>query len=289
MQNTKIVLTRPEKESKHWLDGLKGAGFDVVNWPLIEIEHLNPNQACEEILSNLDTFSAIAFVSSSAVDHFVSSVLNFKKLTHPERFLWPNLKYWATGHGTVQALLRAGVDENNICMPAKNAAQFDSIELWRVVKDSLTESDLVLFVRGLNEEDHQALNKEQNSSYQPISHNQNLEPPTGSNWLIWQLKQQNIQVQSIEVYRRKIPNWSDVQKLDAIEALKNKAIWIFSSSLAIENLAILLPLEDCSRGFAVATHERIALKAKEVGWGVVCVSRPTIVDIIKSLELIHIN
>jgi hypothetical protein len=59
--------------------------------------------------------------------------------------------------------------------------------------------------------------------------------------------------------------------------------------LAIENLASLLPLEDCSRGFAVATHERIALKAKEVGWGVVNVSRPTIGDIIKSLKLIHIN
>lgn len=289
MQNTKIVLTRPEKESSHWLDGLKGAGFDVVNWPLIEIEHLNPVQACEEILPKLDTFSAIAFVSSSAVDHFVSSVLNFKKLAHPQTFPWPNLKYWATGHGTVQALLRAGVDESNICMPPKNAAQFDSKELWRVVKDSLAEKDQVLFVRGLNEEEHQALDKEQKSSPQPISNNQNLEPPTGSNWLIWQLKQQNIQVQSIEVYRRKIPDWSNKQKLNAIEALKNKAIWIFSSSLAIENLASLLPLEDCSRGFAVATHERIALKAKEVGWGVVNVSRPTIGDIIKSLKLIHIN
>ena len=74
MQPLQIVLTRPQKESQNWLDGVMKAGYQAVNWPLIEISPIKPDQQFLNILSRLETFSAVVFVSSAAVEHFMNAV-----------------------------------------------------------------------------------------------------------------------------------------------------------------------------------------------------------------------
>jgi uroporphyrinogen-III synthase len=246
------------------------AGYQAVNWPLIEISPIKPDQQFLNILSRLETFSAVVFVSSAAVEHFMNAV---QKLSNTS---WPAVKCWATGQGTLNTLIRWGVAEHLIMAPDHFAPQFDSPHLWERVKNTVNASDKVLFVKGSDE----------NLPPSPLFKD-DLNPPSGSNWLIWKLQESNIHVDTIEVYTRGTPQWSAEQISLASKAINEQAIWIFSSSLAIENLSNLLPNQDWSKGSALATHSKIASKAKEVGWGVVHVSRPVIADVLKSLKFIN--
>ncbi|MDQ3273162.1 MAG: uroporphyrinogen-III synthase, partial [Pseudomonadota bacterium] len=58
------------------------------------------------------------------------------------------------------------------------------------------------------------------------------------------------------------------------------SVWLFSSSEAVGHL----PPGDWSQGRALATHPRIAEAARAAGWGVVVESRPTLADIVASIE-----
>jgi len=269
MHTLQLVLTRPQKESQTWLEEVAKAGYQAVNWPLIEISSIRPDEQFLRLACKLEAFSAVVFVSSAAVENFMSAALTLPN------FSWPEVKCWATGPGTQLALIRFGVAEHLIITPGCEAPQFDSPNLWERVKNSVRACDKVLFVRGEDE-----------NPRSPTVLSEQLSPPSGSNWLVWKLQQSNIQIKTIEVYRRGIPLWSTEQLSLASQSVDEHVIWIFSSSLAIENLSILLPNQDWSKGRVLATHSKIASKAKEVGWGVVHVSRPTIDDVLKSLKFI---
>jgi uroporphyrinogen-III synthase len=44
-------------------------------------------------------------------------------------------------------------------------------------------------------------------------------------------------------------------------------LWLFSSSEAVANLALLAPGADWSRAVAIASHERIVAAARQLGFG----------------------
>ena len=68
------------------------------------------------------------------------------------------------------------------------------------------------------------------------------------------------------------------------QAAHDGAVWIFSSSEAIANLVSQCPHQSWRHARAVATHQRIAQAAREAGFAVVCESRPSLQDVMASIE-----
>jgi uroporphyrinogen-III synthase len=61
-------------------------------------------------------------------------------------------------------------------------------------------------------------------------------------------------------------------------------VWLFSSAQALEHLALLVPQADWSDRTALVTHPRIAVAARALGFERVYLSRPTVADVLKTLE-----
>ncbi|MSQ56762.1 MAG: uroporphyrinogen-III synthase, partial [Limnohabitans sp.] len=95
---------------------------------------------------------------------------------------------------------------------------------------------------------------------------------------------QGIRVDAVASYSRAIPHWNLDQQTQAQFATHDGSIWIFSSSQALDHLAKLLPHQSWHLAKALATHERIAQSAKQLGFGVVHTSRPVMSDMLASLE-----
>jgi uroporphyrinogen-III synthase len=282
MHVPKVILTRPQPESRSWIEPLCASGFNAVNWPLIDIVAHTEQDKLKELQASLPKFKAVMFVSSSAVEHFTDHNDLKRKLISSD------VACWATGPGTAQTLMRLGINSARITTPSPIAKQFDSKQLWLEIKDSVRPKDQVLFVKGLDQEAELQSDLGVSSS-KPLHASQRIPgtTPSGSNWLIHQLQDCGLTVQCVHVYARTTPVWSDAQKALAKDALNRQSIWVFSSSIAIEHLAQLLPDQDWSNARAIATHDRIAEKAKQVGWGVVLTSRPTPNDVLTLLKSIE--
>jgi uroporphyrinogen-III synthase len=61
-------------------------------------------------------------------------------------------------------------------------------------------------------------------------------------------------------------------------------VWCFSNSQAIHNLAHGLPKQSWAKARCIATHPRIAQTAKALGFGEVQMSKPSLADLLVSLE-----
>jgi uroporphyrinogen-III synthase len=282
MHMPQVVLTRPQPESHTWIQQLCASGFNAVNWPLIDIIGHTEQNKLDELLGTLPQFKALMFVSSSAVEHFMSHDALKRILINSETACW------ATGPGSAQTLMRLGIKPARIITPNPDAKQFDSKHLWLEIKDTVHPEDQILFVKGLDQDAELESGLMISSSKAPhVLQTLSDFAPSGSNWLIHKLQDMGLTVQCLHVYARTSPVWSDSQKALAKETLKNQSVWVFSSSIAIENLTLLLPDQDWSNARAIATHERIAEKAKQLGWGVVLTSRPTPNDVLTLLKSIE--
>ena len=87
-------------------------------------------------------------------------------------------------------------------------------------------------------------------------------------------------------YRRCVPVLGARERSIAEQASRDGSIWLFTSSQAITNLSAGLPQLDWAKASALATHARIAAAARAAGFGVVRQSRPSIADVVASIESI---
>ncbi len=258
----RVVVTRPEREAAGWAEALQARGFPALALPLIAIGPAPDRQALQAARERVAQFAAAMFVSANAVSSF------FEGKEPVARVQWalPAIKTraWATGPGTVQALLAAGVAAGMIDAPPADSPQFDSEALWRQVSAQVGPGDRVLLVRGAGPTGEAA----------------------GRDWLADRLKQAGAKVEAVAAYVRLRPQWTAEQTAAAREAAQDGSVWLFSSSEAIANLQALLPRQDWSGSLAIATHERIAKAAREAGFGVVCPSRPGVEAVGAVLESI---
>ena len=151
--------------------------------------------------------------------------------------------------------------------PAADAAQFDSEALWQRVSTQVQVGLPVLIVRG---RDVNATSDEQVG--------------TGRDWLAQQLQAAGASAQFVVAYERRPPVWSAQQKAQAVQAATDGSVWCFSSSQAIQHLALALPTQSWMQARCIATHARIAQTAQTLGFGVVALSRPSLADVLRSLE-----
>lgn len=250
MQAPSVLVTRPRQEAKRWVDLLQAAGVQAEALPLIEISPVLDAPSLDALWHGLDHCAALMFVSGNAVSHFFAG-------DRP----WPaHLRCLAPGPGTARALREQGVPPALIDSPPEQAAQFDSEALWQVIASQPWQGRRVLIVRGLSGEDADSSSRD---------------------WLAQQLRAAGAQVNAVAVYRRSAPAFDARQRARMAAAQDDGSLWLFSSSEAIGNLPADLTW---TRGRALATHPRIAEAARRAGFVSVCQSRPTLADVLASIE-----
>ncbi|MGH8847686.1 MAG: uroporphyrinogen-III synthase [Polaromonas sp.] len=279
----RVIVTRPARDARHWVQQLQQGGVAAEALPLIEIAPASDVQALKQAWQTLDRYAACLFVSGHAVEHFFKenkapahelhahdAIETIATMTQSR--LPPALRFMAPGPGTVTALVAAGVPVGQIDAPAPDARQFDSEALWQIVGQRDWQGRRVLVVRG------QSLGAAGENA-----------ASAGRDWIARQWEAAGAQVDFVAVYQRRAPVLTDAQVRRARAASADGSVWIFSSSEAVANLARLPVMQamDWSRARAVATHPRILEAVRAAGWGVVVESRPALKDIRDTLRSIE--
>ena len=260
-----VIVTRPEREAKRWVQDLSALGFDARALPLIKVGPVADTADLERAWRHLDDYLGVMFVSANAADYFFAS-----RPTSAANFSAPTTagtRAWATGPGTARALLRLGVAPERIDAPALDAGQFDSEALWQVVGAQVRPGLRVLIVRGSDAAD--ATDSGQGS---------------GREWFAGRVAAAGALPEFVVAYQRAAPDFSGAERELACQAASDGTVWLFSSAQAVANLGLGLPEQSWARARALATHPRIASAAKKAGFGVVCESRPTLPEVVAALK-----
>lgn len=256
----RVLVTRPLHDAQRWVRALSGRGLQAVALPLIDIAPAADARALHAAWRVLPQYLALMFVSANAVMHFFAT-------RPPDVNIWGAAgdigpRAWATGPGTRQALLDAGVSAGQIVAPAADAQRFDSEALWALTGASVRPGGRVLIVRGADDTGRSA----------------------GRDWFAQRVAAAGAKAEFVVAYERRLPQWSDAERTLARLAATDGSVWLFSSSQAIGHLQGLLPAQRWDAARAVATHPRIAQAARDAGFGVVCESRPAFDEVIASIE-----
>lgn len=261
----RVIITRPEREAVKWAAALTDTGYDAVVLPLIDVAPSPDAQSLQQVWRRLGDFDAVMFVSSNAVEHFFAS-----KGALAQVFIAGNAiktRAFAPGPGTVAALLRAKVDATCIDAPGHDSPQFDSEALWAVVGPRVLAGFKVLIVRGMG-----AAGDARSGNGQ------------GRDWFARQVLAAGGAVDYVVAYQRVAVRLHGADLELARAAASDGAVWMFSSSEAIGNLAASCPGQDWQQARAVVTHPRIGDAARQAGFGTVLESRPSLASLLASIE-----
>lgn len=243
----RLLVTRPEPQAAQWVRALRDRGVDADALPLIAIEPLADAAPLHAAWAALGRQDLVVFVSPNAVTSFFDAA----------RAAWPLVvRAAAPGPGTAQALRDAGVAE--IAQPAADAASFDSASLWERLRHEAWQGRRVLVVRG----------------------------DGGRDELAARLRAAGAQVEYVQAYRRALPRLDAAQAglIAQAQAQPDATLWHFSSSQAVDHLLQLAPGAHWSAGAALASHPRIAERARAAGFGRVHEVGATLDAVIATLQ-----
>ncbi len=236
LADTRLIVTRPAVQAHEWVQQLAAHGMPAVALPLIDIEPLGATPEVAQAWAGLAQQALVVFVSSNAAQCFFAA--------QPAGMAWPaRTSAAAVGPGTAAALCALGVPAAQVVSPA--APPFDSEALWAMLKHQAWQGRGVLWVRGEG----------------------------GRDWLAQQLAAHGAPVTSLCTYRRRVPQWGEGELAVLRGALAHAAqqVWWFSSSQAIDHLQALVKKHqvqaDWPASHALASHARIAQRARELGFG----------------------
>jgi uroporphyrinogen-III synthase len=248
----RVVVTRPAAQAAAWVERLRERGIDAEALPLIEIAPVDDRSPVVAAWHAIASHRLVVFVSANAVEQFFAA--------RPDGVEWPaDVVVGAPGPGTAEALVAAGRPTAAIVSPAVDAAQFDSEALWERLRGADWNGARVLVVRG----------------------------DGGRDWLGDRLREAGAAVEAVGAYRRIAPPFAGAARarLDAIVA-SDDVVWLFSSSEAIANLAHAAGEARWRHARAVATHPRIAARARSLGFGVVVECAATIDAVVACIQSI---
>ena len=255
---TQVVVTRPELDASAWVDSFKQAGFKTIRFPLLELNEFLTTQTALEALVLLKRSQAVMFVSANAV-RFLAQAFRHQ----PE---WVEhfqvSRAWCTGPGTAAALAQCGIPLDQIDQPSAHASQLDSEALWNVVSSQAVKDMNVLFVRGADESG----------------------ATVGRDWLALELEKAHVKVSAIAAYQRAPTHLTEPQKAQVQKFIDDGAIWVFSSSAALQTLVDQCPQVDWSMAKATVTHPRMADLAQKMGWGAVAIAPPGLSSLQASIK-----
>ena len=241
------IVTRGEPQAGEWVSKLRAQGLPAEALPLLAITPAPDPAAVRLALSALQPGDLAMFVSPNA------AAACFEALG--AGWVWPQ-GVWAagTGPGTAAVLRRHGVPEDRLVTPAADAAQLDSEALWQQLRRLDWAGRQACIVRG----------------------------DGGRDWLAATLQQAGARVGFVQAYGRTLPQWSAAQRhlLERGVADPAHARWLLSSSEALDHLAVLAPGVDWSAAQALASHPRIAERARQAGFGRVLQIQPSVAAVL---------
>ena len=250
----RIIVTRPAAQAADWVARLQARGIDAVALPLIGIAPVEGGAALVAAWLTLQRQRLVVFVSPNAAGQFFARRAPLSA--------WPvNVLAASPGPGTTRLLVELGVPAAQIVEPAADAAQFDSESLWLQLSTRDWHGADVLIVRG----------------------------DGGRDWLADTLRSHGARVATVAAYRRVAPTFDEpaAALLRAAIERPQSHLWFFSSSEAIDNLAAAVPPAAAAgglRGRAIATHPRIAARARQLGFAPVIESRPALDDVVACIQ-----
>lgn len=251
-----VLVTRPQAQAAAWVARLAERGIAASALPLIDIAPPADPAAVEAAWRSLDACRLVVFVSPNAAGCFFAH-----RPQGQVQQAWPDgLPAAAVGPGTAQVLRDCGVPAAAVVEPDADAAQFDSEALWLRLRHRDWSGARVLIVRG----------------------------DGGRAWLADTLARHGAQVRFVSAYRRMPPRFDDAQRrlLDAALVQPARHLWFFSSSEAIDHLAAACPGAAWQGAWALATHPRIAERARQQGFGHVHACRPTLDAVVACIQSI---
>lgn len=250
----RILVTRPAAQAGDWVRLLRGHGFDARALPLIGIAPPHDPAPVTRAWAALAGCDLAVFVSPNAVEQFFA--------LRPDGLDWPVATRAASpGPGTDTVLARHGVPLAQRVAPAADAVQFDSESLWQQLQREDWHGRRVLIVRG----------------------------DGGREWLAARLREAGATVELLAAYARTAPSLDAAEQALLLQALAAPAdhLWFFSSSEAIDHLedlaAALGRAPDWSAAWALATHPRIAGRARRLGCTQVIESPPMVEAVVAAL------
>ena len=249
----RVIVTRPATQAAQWVQNLRERGIDALPLPLIDIVAPLDTAPLAQAWSQLPQQRLVVFVSPNAAEQFFAH--------RPAARGWPDAVMAAsTGPGTAQALRRAGVPAPAIIEPASDAPQFDSEALWARLGERDWSGAPVLVVRG----------------------------DGGRDWLADTLRRHGAQLSFVAAYRRAAPRFDAAAQAQLDDAMARPAdyLWFFSSSEAIEHLVQARAGHRWAAARALATHPRIAERARASGFGDVRETRPTLDAVVACIQSI---
>jgi uroporphyrinogen-III synthase len=149
-----------------------------------------------------------------------------------------------------------------IDQPDLNAKQLDSEALWEVVSSQVSSGMQVLFVRGADESGVAA----------------------GRDWLAQELEKSQVIVATIAAYQRSASQLTVAQKTQVNQFIDEGAIWLFSSSVALQALMKQCPEANWTNAKATVTHPRMADLAQKMGWGSISIAPPGLSSLLASIK-----
>ncbi|CAH2790162.1 MAG: Uroporphyrinogen-III synthase (EC / Uncharacterized protein EC-HemX [uncultured Caballeronia sp.] len=255
-QRPAVVVTRPSGQSAALLALLERAGFESIEFSLIDIgpvaDAVPLRAAIGELYALAELgFALVVFVSPNAIDHAFTALSS----------AWPShVAIGVVGPGSVTALARQGVapPAYTIISPAAGATvtetptdpRYDSEALYAAIEAHFGPDGLkdkrVLIVRG----------------------------DGGREWLADALSAAGAKVEKVAAYRRIVPEPSmrDWERIHALLAGVPHA-WLLTSSEGVRNLEELarehLTVDETltlKRAPLVSPHPRIAEAARQAGF-----------------------
>ena len=272
----RVIVTRVQPQAARWVK-LLSPSCDALALPLLETSALADTSALQAAGQRWSDYTAVMFVSSHAVDHFFASNQAVALMYKGQEAL--KTRAWCTGPGTRSALLAQGLPAHQVDVPPTDGGQFDSEALWQQVHGQITPGARVLIVRGDTRDESPETGKPDSQADPSPS-----TPGVGRDWLAQSLRQAGAEVDFVVAYQRGAPVWGAAECGLATQAASDGSVWLFSSAEAVTHLKSLLPAQSWTQARAVATHARIAQAARDVGFVTVCESRPTLADILASIE-----
>lgn len=262
----RVLVTRPRAQAQAWVARLGAQGFEAAALPLIAIEPPEDIPAVHAAWRSLGARSLLVFVSPNAAEQFFAH--------RPAGCAWPaGLRAAAPGPGSSAALREAGVPPEAIVEPAADSSSFDSEALWaELSRHGPWQGARVLVVRG------GAGGQAQGS---------------GREWLAHTLADAGAGVEFLAAYRRTAPRFDARERAVWAQALAAPAehLWLFSSSEAVAHLQALAPSPAAeppwALGRALATHPRIAQRARAAGFARVLEAPPTLSAIVAALSAVQ--
>jgi len=155
-------------------------------------------------------------------------------------------------------LKRLGVPSSLIAEPAADSLQFDSEALWAQLAGRDWAGADVLVVRGTS----------------------------GRDWLADRFRERGAAVGLLAAYRRSPPQLDAAGMALLGEAVAQPAehLWFFSSSEAVDHLQALAPQAGWPAARALATHPRIAERARRLGMLEVREARPAFEAVVACIQ-----